>query len=115
MPVLDRPWIVAVASVYLIAVLVIGFWAARRTRTTRDFFIAGQSIGLIVMALATMSAAFSGFVFLGGPGLTYRPTARLALCSYVDSCSQRPWVRQSNSFGSRVRVAALRRPTWTPN
>ena len=53
-------------------VLAIGLWAARRTRTVKDFFIAGQGIGLLVTGLATMSAAFSGFVFIGGPGLTYR-------------------------------------------
>lgn len=56
----------------LLAVTGVGLWAARRTRTSRDFFIAGQTVGLVVVALATMSAAFSGFVFLGGPGLTYR-------------------------------------------
>jgi Na+/proline symporter len=52
--------------------IVVGIWAARRTRTAKDFFIAGQRVGLLVIAMATMSAAFSGFVFLGGPGLTYR-------------------------------------------
>jgi Na+/proline symporter len=52
--------------------VLVGVWAARRTRTAKDFFIAGQRIGLLVTAMATMSAAFSGFVFLGGPGLTYR-------------------------------------------
>jgi Na+/proline symporter len=72
MPLLDRPLIVASAIVYLAMVLIIGFVSARRTRTARDFFIAGQRIGLFVTGLATMSAAFSGFIFLGGPGLTYR-------------------------------------------
>jgi Na+/proline symporter len=55
-----------------VVVIGIGIWAARRTRDARDFFIAGQRIGLLVTGLATMSAAFSGFVFIGGPGLTYR-------------------------------------------
>jgi len=72
MPVLDRPAIVVVSVVYLVAVLAIGIWSARRTRTPRDFFIAGQRIGLFATGLATMSAAFSGFIFVGGPGLTYR-------------------------------------------
>lgn len=67
-----QPLIVATALVYLVVTLAIGAWAARRTRTAKDFFIAGQGIGLFVTSLATMSAAFSGFVFLGGPGLTYR-------------------------------------------
>ena len=71
-PVADRPLIAAAATAYLLVVVAIGVWAARRTRTERDFFIAGQRIGLFVTAMATMSAAFSGFVFLGGPGLTYR-------------------------------------------
>jgi Na+/proline symporter len=72
MPLLARPTVIVVAMVYLALVLAIGFWALRRTRNARDFFIAGQRIGLLVTGLATMSAAFSGFVFLGGPGLTYR-------------------------------------------
>lgn len=66
------PVSVLFAVVYLVVILAIGFWAARRTRTVGDFFIAGKRIGLFVTAMATMSAAFSGFVFLGGPGLTYR-------------------------------------------
>jgi SSS family transporter len=67
-----RPVVVVLALVSLALVLIIGLAAARRTRVARDFFIAGQGIGLLVTALATMAAAFSGFVFLGGPGLTYR-------------------------------------------
>lgn len=72
MPLLNRPWIVAAALVYLAAVLAIGIWSARRTRTARDFWIAGQSLGPLMTGIVTMAAAFSGFVFLGGPGLTYR-------------------------------------------
>ncbi|MCZ6726396.1 MAG: hypothetical protein O7A98_03455 [Acidobacteria bacterium] len=72
MPILTRPAIVWSALIYLSLVLAVGFWAARRTRTAKDFFIAGQGLGLVVTGLATMSAAFSGFVFIGGPGMTYR-------------------------------------------
>ncbi len=71
MPILDRPVIVAVGVVYVVAILAVGLWSARRTRSPKDFWIAGQRIGLWITALATMSAAFSGFVFLGGPGLMY--------------------------------------------
>ncbi len=72
MSVLANPLVVWTALAYLAVVLAIGLWAVRRTRTARDFFIAGQGIGLVVTTLATMSAAFSGFLFIGGPGLTYR-------------------------------------------
>jgi len=70
MPLLERPWILGSAAAYVVVLLAIGAWAARRTRSAGDFFIAGQRLGLVVTALATME--FSGFVFLGGAGLTYR-------------------------------------------
>ncbi len=73
--------IVGSAIVYLVLVVLIGIWAARRTSSARDFFIAGQKVGWIVTAFATMSAAFSGFVFMGGPGLMYRVgVASLFIC-----------------------------------
>ena len=71
MQILDKPVVVLFAAAYLASVVAIGVWAATRTRDARDFFIAGQRLGLVVTGMATMSAAFSGFVFLGGPGLTY--------------------------------------------
>lgn len=72
MPVPAGATLMVTVLLYFLAVAAIGVWALRRTRSARDFFIAGQGLGLVVTALATMSAAFSGFVFVGGPGLTYR-------------------------------------------
>jgi SSS family transporter len=72
MPILGRPLIVVSTLVYFLACLGLGVWALRRTRSARDFWVARQGLGVVVTGLATMAAAFSGFVFLGGPGLTYR-------------------------------------------
>ncbi|HEY4591519.1 MAG TPA: hypothetical protein VIJ61_03875, partial [Thermoanaerobaculia bacterium] len=72
MPVLARPLIVVSTLVYFAACLGLGIWALRRTRSPHDFWVARQGLGVVVTGLATMAAAFSGFVFLGGPGLTYR-------------------------------------------
>ena len=58
--------------VSLVGVMAIGIWSYGRTRSSRDFFIAGQGLGMWPVAMATMATAFSGFVFLGGPGLTYQ-------------------------------------------
>ena len=83
MPLLDKPAVMITALIYLAAVSAIGVWAVRRTKSAKDFFIAGQGIGLTATALATMSAAFSGFLFIGGPGLTYR----LGMASFFISFS----------------------------
>ncbi len=72
MPLLNQPATLVSASIYLLVVLGIGVWSARRTRTSKDFFIAGQDLGLVVTALATTASALSGFAFVGGPGLTYQ-------------------------------------------
>ena len=57
MPILAKPAIIWTAVIYLGLVVVIGIWAVRRTRNAKDFFIAGQGVGLLVVGMATMSAA----------------------------------------------------------
>lgn len=71
LPRLTQPAIVIIAALYFAVVAAIGVWATRRTRTARDFFVAGRSVGLIPLTLATMAATLSGFAFIGGPGLMY--------------------------------------------
>ena len=66
-----EPAIIGVALVYFAGVASISVWAARRTRDARDFFVAGQGIGLWALALSAMAATTSGFAFIGGPGLVY--------------------------------------------
>jgi Na+/proline symporter len=71
LPPLTQPTIIFVAVAYFAIVAAIGAWATRRTQTARDFFVAGQGVGLIPLTLATMAATLSGFAFIGGPGLMY--------------------------------------------
>ena len=71
LPPLAQPMIIGVALCYFAGVAAIGIWAARRTRTARDFFVAGEGIGLWALALSAMAATVSGFAFIGGPGLVY--------------------------------------------
>lgn len=71
LPRLTQPVIVGVALLYFLVVAAIGGWAARRTRSTRDFYVAGEGIGIWALALSSMAATLSGFTFIGGPGLLY--------------------------------------------
>ncbi|HEY8469431.1 MAG TPA: hypothetical protein VIL18_07305 [Longimicrobiales bacterium] len=71
LPPITQPAVVGVALAYFAGVAAIGAWATRKTRTARDFFVAGQRIGLFPLALAAMAATVSGFAFIGGPGLLY--------------------------------------------
>jgi SSS family transporter len=71
LPPLAQPVIAGVVMAYFVVVAVIGTWAARRTRSARDFFVAGRGIGLFTLAIAAMASTLSGFAFIGGPGLVY--------------------------------------------
>ncbi|QZA88461.1 sodium/proline symporter [Salinarchaeum sp. IM2453] len=70
-PVADDPVILALGTIYLILVLLIGVWGWIRTDTTADFLITGKSIGTWVLALTAFSVIQSGFGFIGGPELVY--------------------------------------------
>lgn len=71
LPTVARTKIVVIAIVYFLICAGIAAWAARRTRTASDFFVAGQGVGLWTLAIAAMAATLSGFAFIGGPGLVY--------------------------------------------
>ena len=59
-----------IPALLLGATLLVGIAALRRTRSAADFFVAGRRLGAFRAGLAVAATAFSGFVFLGGPGLT---------------------------------------------
>ena len=71
MPSAAQPAVIVVGLVYFAVVIAISVWAARRTRTASDFFVAGKGIGLLALTVASVSVSVSGFAFIGGPGFIY--------------------------------------------
>ena len=71
LPSATRPAVITVGLLYFAVVIAISIWAARRTRTASDFFVAGKGIGLVALTVASVSVSVSGFAFIGGPGLIY--------------------------------------------
>jgi Na+/proline symporter len=71
LPELAQPVVIAVGIAYFAVIIAISLWAAKRTRTASDFFVAGNGIGLIALTVASVSTSVSGFAFIGGPGLMY--------------------------------------------
>lgn len=57
---------------YMLLCIGVGVWALKRTRSTKDFFVAGRDLGVLVTSIAIFSSLISGFAFVGGPGLIYR-------------------------------------------
>ena len=79
------------AKVIWLFVFVILYWAycifwgikgALSSRTASDYFIAGRRISLWVFVLAATATSFSGWTFMGHPGLIYRDGFQYAYASF---------------------------------
>ena len=61
------------------------FWGikgAMQAKTASDYFIAGRSIPIWVFVLAATATSFSGWTFMGHPGLVYRDGFQYAYASF---------------------------------
>jgi len=67
LPHVAQPAVIVVGLAYFAVIIAISVWAARRTKTASDFFVAGHGIGLIALTVASVSTSVSGFAFIGGP------------------------------------------------
>lgn len=57
--------------VYLVAMLIIGYYAYLRTKNSSDYFLGGRSLGPWPAALSAGASDMSGWLLLGLPGLAY--------------------------------------------
>lgn len=58
-------------GVYLVAMILIGFWAWRSTRSFDDYILGGRSLGSVVTALSAGASDMSGWLLMGLPGALY--------------------------------------------
>jgi SSS family solute:Na+ symporter len=63
---------VGVIGAYLLVAMAVGLVAYRRTdRTAEDFYLAGRTLGTVVLLFTTFATLLSAFTFFGGPNLVY--------------------------------------------
>lgn len=55
-------------SVYMIGMLLIGYWAYKRTSNLSDYMLAGRGLGPVVTALSAGASDMSGWMMMGLPG-----------------------------------------------
>ena len=54
-------------STYFVFMLLIGFWAYRRTKDFDDYMLAGRDLGPFATALSAGAADMSGWLLMGLP------------------------------------------------
>lgn len=79
------------AKIYWLFVFVFLYWTyciywgvrcAQAAHTASDYFIAGRRLSMIVFVLAATATSFSGWTFMGHPGLVYRDGFQYAYASF---------------------------------
>ena len=63
------PWIFAFSFITVVGTLGMGFWSARRSKTTSDFFVAGRSVSVGWNASAISGEYLSAASFMGVAGM----------------------------------------------
>ena len=58
---LRSPIILGCVVLYMILCIFVGLWAMRRTRSAKDFFMAGRELGIMITGIAIFSSTMSGF------------------------------------------------------
>ena len=105
---LDRYGLAFIAA-YLLSLLGIGWWGyrARREDSLRDFYLAGQGIGFVVLLLTLYSTQYSGNTLFGFTGKAYRIGYSWAMsihfmtaivCSYVFFAPQLHRLARAHGF-----------------
>ena len=64
-------WLIVFVALYWAYCIFWGIKGAMTARTASDYFIAGRRISLWVFVLAATATSFSGWIFMGHPGLIY--------------------------------------------
>src|SRR2546428_8449376 len=63
------PWILAFSAATVIATIWMGFWSAKRSKTTHDFFVAGRTVSGGWNASAISGEYLSAASFMGAAGM----------------------------------------------
>jgi SSS family solute:Na+ symporter len=75
-------WLFIFVGLYWAYCIFWGIKGALSARTASDYFIAGRKISLWVFVLAATATSFSGWTFMGHPGLLYRDGFQYAYASF---------------------------------
>jgi len=75
-------WLFIFVILYWAYCIFMGIRGAILARTASDYFIAGRKLSLWVFVLAATATSFSGWTFMGHPGLLYRDGFQYAYASF---------------------------------
>lgn len=67
----DTTIVLITLVIYKVILLLIGFWASKRSQSTTDYFLAGRQLGPWVAAISASASSSSAWTLLGVSGAAY--------------------------------------------
>ncbi len=67
----DHAFQLAAITIYMVAMLAVGWYAFVRTKSLNDYMLGGRGLGPAVTALSARAADMSGWLLMGLPGAIY--------------------------------------------
>ncbi len=69
----EQIWIFGVVfSLYMILLIAIGLFSAKKVRTMEDYYVAGRNVGLVLLGVHYGTVYFSSVLMVGGGAYAYR-------------------------------------------
>lgn len=75
-------WLFIFVGLYWAYCISMGIKGMKQAKTASDYFISGRNISMWVFVLAATATSFSGWTFMGHPGLVYRDGFQYAYASF---------------------------------
>jgi len=75
-------WLFVFVAIYWAYCIFWGIKSAQAAKTASDYFIAGRRLSMWVFVLAATATSFSGWTFMGHPGLVFRDGFQYAYASF---------------------------------
>ena len=94
----------SVLAVYLVAMILIGFWFARRHKTTEDFFLAGRKMPWLVVGMSMYASLTSAITFMALPATAYKENISFLVVSIISPLVAPVLVLVFYPFYHRLRV-----------
>ncbi|MGH7267608.1 MAG: sodium:solute symporter family protein, partial [Candidatus Rokuibacteriota bacterium] len=78
----NEAWVWTLVVLYWGYCIYWGIQGARRSRTASDYMVAGRALPMWIFILAATATSFSGWTFIGHPGLIFRDGISYAFASF---------------------------------
>ena len=78
-------WLIVFVLLYWAYCIFWGIRGAQMAKTASDYFISGRKLPMWVFDLAATATSFSGWTFMGHPGLIYRDGSNMLTRLFMSS------------------------------